>query len=243
MLRRARLIFAVSSAVRRTLEEMVQPSAPIAVVSGFLLQHQGSGTASELPPAVRAAIESGARIIGGVGTIVSYKGTDLFIAVARRIRQLLPREPLRFVWIGHEQQPEIRRLLEHDIERAGLCDVAILSKETNDPTAFFEALTLFLLPSREDSWPLVMLEAAKAGVPLVCFQRSGGAEEFVAHGGGTAVPYLDVEAMAQAAVRYLSEPDLLARDSGIARQLARAVTREQQVGKIAANIAAMLRSR
>jgi glycosyltransferase involved in cell wall biosynthesis len=79
-----------------------------------------------------------------------------------------------------------------------------------DPTSFLESLSLILLPSGEDSWPLVLLEAAAAGVPIVCFQRSGGAEEFVAQGGGAAVPYLDVEAMAQAAVRYLSEPDLMA---------------------------------
>src|SRR3954464_14858749 len=102
-----------------------------------------------------------------------------------------------------------------------------------DPTSFFQSLSLFLLPSREDSWPLVMLEAAAAGVPIVCFQRSGGAEAFVANGGGTAVAYLDVEAMAQAAVRYLSDPDLTARDAGIARQRARGVTAEGQVGKVA----------
>ena len=49
---------------------------------------------------------------------------------------------------------------------------------------------------------LVMLEAAAASVPIVCVQRSGSAEEFVENGGGIAVPCLDVEAVAQAAVRY-----------------------------------------
>jgi glycosyltransferase involved in cell wall biosynthesis len=240
MLRRARLIFAVSATVRKTLEELIQPSASISVVSGFLLQRPGTGTVSDLPAAVRSAVGSGARIIGGVGTLAWYKGTDLFIAVARRIRELLPGQPLAFIWMGQEHSPDVRRLLEHDIERAGLRDVVILPGQTEDPRAFFASLSLFLLPSREDSWPLVMLEAAAAGVPIVCFQRSGGAEEFVANGGGTAVPYLDVEAMAQTAVRYLSEPDLMARDSSIARQLAQVVTREEQVRRIASEIAQVL---
>ena len=48
--------------------------------------------------------------------------------------------------------------------------------------------------------------------------------------------------MAQAAVRYLSEPDLMARDSGIGRQLAKRVTAEEQIGKIASEIAQMLQS-
>ena len=242
MLKRARLIFAVSSAVRHALEEAIQPSATISVVNGFLLERQGTGTESDLPPAVRDAIDSGAQIIGGVGTIAWYKGTDLFLAVAKRIRQLLPRQQLKFIWMGQEQFPEVRRLLERDIERAGLSQVVLMPGQTPDPRAFFESLSLFLLPSREDSWPLVMLEAAAAGVPIVCFQHSGGAEEFVANGAGMAVPYLDVEAMAQAAVRYLSEPGLRERDARIARQLARAVTREEQIRKIAAGIARVLNS-
>jgi glycosyltransferase involved in cell wall biosynthesis len=234
------LIFAVSSAVRATLEEVIQPSAAVAVVNGFLLEREGIPDANDLPPAVRDAVRSGARIVGGVGTIAWYKGTDLFVAVASRIRQLLPREPLRFVWMGEEQQAEVRRLLERDIERAGLSEVVILPGQTHDPRPFFESLSVFLLPSREDSWPLVMLEAAAAGVPIVCFQRSGGAEEFVAGGGGTAVPYLDVEAMAQAVVRYLSEPGLMEHDSRIARELVRAVSREEQIRKIASGIAQVL---
>lgn len=242
MLRRARLIFAVSSAVRKTLEEVIQPSATISVVNGFLLEREGTGIGNDLPSAVRDAIESGAKIIGGVGTIAWYKGTDLFIAVAKQIRQLLPHQPLKFIWMGQEQYPDVRRLLERDIERAGLSQVLFMPGQMHDPRAFFESLSLFLLPSREDSWPLVMLEAAVAGVPMVCFQHSGGAAEFVANGGGMSVPYLDVEAMAQAAVRYLSEPDLRERDSRIARQLVRAVTRDAQIQKIASGIAQILNS-
>ena len=242
MLRHARLIFAVSPSVRETLEEVIKPSARIAIVSGFVLERSPTSEAHEPPPVLGAAIRSGAKIIGGIGTMAPYKGTDLFLAVALRIRQLLPLQQLKFMWIGREQHLDIRRLLEHDIERAGLRDVVALPGGMENPTSFFESLSLFLLPSREDSWPLVMLEAAAAGVPMVCFQRSGGAEIFVANGGGTAVPYLDVEAMAQAAVRYLSEPELMARDSGIARQLAGGVTPEGQIGKIASELAQMLKS-
>jgi glycosyltransferase involved in cell wall biosynthesis len=242
MLRRARLIFAVSPNVRKTLEDVIHPSGRISVVSGFLLERPATSEVREPPAALRAAVRSGAKIIGGMGTMAPYKGTDLFLAVALRIRQLLPMQELRFIWIGHAHHVDIRRLLEHDIERSGLSDVAALPGGMEDPTSFLESLSLFLLPSREDSWPLVMLEAAAAGVPIVCFQRSGGAEMFLANGGGTAVPYLDVEAMAQAAVRYLSEPDLMARDSGIARRLARGVTPEEQVGKIASEVAQMLQS-
>jgi glycosyltransferase involved in cell wall biosynthesis len=243
MLRRAQLIFTVSTAVQKTLEDLIRPSARIAVVSGFLPGRPNTGESKELHPAVRAASVSGARIIGEVGTMSWYKGTDLFVAAARRIRQLLPDQHLAFVWIGEEWYPEARRQLEYDIKLAELDDVVLLPGGMTDPTPFFESLSLLLLPSREDSWPLVMLEAAAAGVPLICFQHSGGAEQFLASGGGIAVPYLDVEAMAQAAVRYMSDSQLMARDSGIAREIGGSVTPGQQIRKIATELASMLRSR
>jgi glycosyltransferase involved in cell wall biosynthesis len=239
MLRRAGLIFAVSAAVGRMLEDLVQPSARIAIASGFVPARPGTGGSDELPPAVGAAASSGAMIIGGAGTMSWWKGSDLFIAVARRIRQLLPQQHLMFIWIGEEHYPA-RRQLEHDIQRAELEGVVIFPGMMRDPTSFFQSLSLFLLPSREDSWPLVMLEAAAAGVPMVCFQNSGGAEQFLATGGGTAVPYLDLEAMAQAAARYLSEPELRSRDSRIAREIGRSVNGEEQIRKIASELAAML---
>ena len=126
---------------------------------------------------------------------------------------------------------------------AKLDDVVTFPGGTQDPSEFLQSLSLLLLPSREDSWPLVMLEAAAEGVPIVCFQDSGGAEHFLASGGGTAVPYLDVEAMAQAAVRYLSDPELMARDFRIAREIAQAVTPEEQIRTLASALAQSLQAR
>lgn len=243
VLRRANLIFTVSGKVTTTLEALIQPSARIVIVSGFAPRRPGTGKLQDLPLTIRAASSSHAKIIGGVGTMSWYKGTDLFVAVARRIRHLLPHHELRFIWIGDEWYPEARRQLEHDIKLAELEDVVSLPGAMKDPTLFFQSLSLLLLPSREDSWPLVMLEAATEGVPVVYFRGSGGAEQFLAAGGGTAVPYLDVEAMAQAAARYLSDPELRARESRVAREIGRSVTAGEQIQKIASELAAMLASR
>jgi glycosyltransferase involved in cell wall biosynthesis len=243
LLRRADVIFAVSPQVRETLEDLIQPEARIVVASGFVPVHSVAEASRELPPGPRVVSSSGAGIIGAMGTMSWYKGADLFVVVARRIRQLLPDYDLRFVWIGEEWRSGVRRQLEHDIKIANLDDVVILPGGMEDPTGFLQSLSLLLLPSREDSWPLVMLEAAAEGVPIVCFQNAGGAEHFVASGGGTAVPYLDVEAMAQAAVRYLSDPRLMARDSRIAREIAGSVTPEEQIRKIASELAKIHASR
>ena len=68
--------------------------------------------------------------------------------------------------------------------------------ESDGTEEFYAALDLFSLTSREDPFPVAMLEAAAAGLPIVCFQDSGGGPEFVGGDAGVCVAYADVEGMA-----------------------------------------------
>jgi glycosyltransferase involved in cell wall biosynthesis len=239
VLRRADLIFAVSPDVRSILERLVAPDAPIVVVRGFIPAH---ATPQDPAPVAAAASDSGAQIVGAMGTMSWYKGAELFIVVAQRIRQLLPDHDVQFVWAGRHWRSDTGFQLAHDLERAGLDGVVRFVGETEDPATFLRSLAVLLLPSREDSWPLVMLEAAAEGVPIVCFRGAGGAEHFVASGGGVAVPYLDVEAMAQAVTGYLSDPELRARDAQMARELVRTPTPDEQIHLVASEIAGLVRA-
>jgi glycosyltransferase involved in cell wall biosynthesis len=243
MLRRADVIFAVSPQVEATLEELVEPSARIVIASGFVPARSSGDVSRELPAVAKRAIAEATHVVGAIGTMSWYKGADLFVAIAQRIRQLTPDLDVRFVWIGEEWRAEIRHQLAHDVKLAGLDDLVVFPGGVDDPTRFLQSLTLLLLPSREDSWPLVMLEAAAEGVPIVCFHGAGGAQHFLAAGGGTAVPYLDVEAMARAAVRYLSDRELRARDSEVIRGLSTSVNAEEQIAKIGMELAAVIASR
>jgi glycosyltransferase involved in cell wall biosynthesis len=51
--------------------------------------------------------------------------------------------------------------------------------------------------SREDPYPLVMLNAAAFSTLTVCFEGSGGPPEFVGNDAGVTVPYGDILAMAR----------------------------------------------
>ncbi len=68
----------------------------------------------------------------------------------------------------------------------------------DDVTPYLRAADVFLLTSREDPFPLVALEAAQCGVPIVCFADAGGMPAFVEADAGAVVPFADVEAMAGA---------------------------------------------
>jgi glycosyltransferase involved in cell wall biosynthesis len=50
----------------------------------------------------------------------------------------------------------------------------------SDSRPYFEAMNVFFLSSREDPFPLVMLEAAHVGRPIVGVRASGGVSDFLA---------------------------------------------------------------
>ena len=68
----------------------------------------------------------------------------------------------------------------------------------NDARPYLRAADVFLVTSREDPFPLVALEAAECGVPIVCFADAGGMPTFVEADAGIVVPFEDVDAMAAA---------------------------------------------
>ncbi len=141
--------------------------------------------------------------MGGVGTADWRKGPDIFIQVAATVFHSLPQGDILFIWKGVSKNNTDVRRLGHDIDKLGLADKILLEESSAQMPAFYQQLDLLLLTSREDPYPLVVLEAAAAAVPTVCFEKAGGAVEFVeASHGGKALPYLDIQAMA-AEVIYL----------------------------------------
>lgn len=239
-LERADVVFVVSEGVRSAIESLEVHPKTVIVAPGHPPKRpnrheQGGGG---LPQEVSAAIARGSPIVGALGTMSWYKGVDLFPAVARRVVDLTD-DDVRFVWMGRETEERVGERLAHDLERTGLRDHVWFPGEIADPSDFLEQLDVLLLPSREDSWPLVMLEAASAAVPIVCFARAGGAESFVAGGAGCSVPYLDIDAMARAVVRYLAHPEEAARAGAAGRAAVEAIDPDEQVATIARALASI----
>ncbi|MCC7377369.1 MAG: glycosyltransferase family 4 protein [Verrucomicrobiales bacterium] len=136
-------------------------------------------------------------LVGGCGTTDWRKGVDLFTVIAQRFREMSPKTPAAFVWVGGGDE---RTDAQHRFTaaRAGLSDYCRFIGETNQPMDYLAAIDVFAMVSREDPFPLVMLEAGSFGVPTVCWADSGGAPEFVEADAGIVVPYLSVDRFANA---------------------------------------------
>jgi glycosyltransferase involved in cell wall biosynthesis len=157
-------------------------------------------------------------LVGASGTTDWRKSPDLFIELARSIHHMLPMLQVHFVWVGGRNSGLGFHKLRHLMKSFGVSDSVHFVGTQPRPLDYFAALDVFALTSREDPFPLVMLEAASVGNPIVCFDGSGGAKEFVAEDCGFAVPYLDVEAMATRVVDMLQSPDLRNRMGGRAKE-------------------------
>lgn len=151
------------------------------------------------------------KVVIGCGRGMPFrKGADLFIEVAKDLQHKLPDETF-LIWIGdfdpNEYDDQLGYWRDYQWRLEKEKNIKFLGFQTNTRD-YLQADDLFLLTSREDPFPLVMLEAAQSGLPVICFEQSGGAPEFVMNEAGIVVPFCDVEKMVEASLHILSDDTL-----------------------------------
>ncbi len=149
------------------------------------------------------------------------KGPDLFLAVARQVLQQRAADNVHFVWAGAFER-ELKAWCEHDRRGMAFADRVHFIGFQQDDAVYQAAADILALTSREDPLPHVMLSAMEAGVPVVAFAGSGGADEILADGRGVLVPYLDVAGMAGAIAGLLLDEE---RRRDIGRRAAETIAR------------------
>ena len=110
------------------------------------------------------------------------KGVDLFINTCEKV--VFSNPDIKFVWIGafesDDQELNLRNLIKEKQLDTNLIFTGSLPYDVYN----FSPFDIFFLPSREDTYPLVVLEAAIMKVPTICFSGSGGVVEFVGDDAG-----------------------------------------------------------
>jgi glycosyltransferase involved in cell wall biosynthesis len=167
---------------------------------------------------VRAAlgITSDMVLIGTVCRLAEEKRPQLFVDTARFL--LNQRPDLRFVFYGTgPMAEEIRRYI-------GFCSISekiMLPGVTNDIWASLAAMDLFVLTSRMEGLPNVLIEAQGAGLPVVCTAVGGMPETYVEGETGFGVPSATTKDVAAAILRLVCDPHLRRNMSTKAMKFAR----------------------
>lgn len=172
-------------------------------------------------------------VVGACGEMEWRKGSDLFLQMARDCIARGEFPNIRFLWVGGAANTVESLRFAHDVRALGLGDVCRHVTSTANVHDYYCAMDVFALPSREDPYPLVVLEAGRHGLPTICFDDAGGAAEFVGCDAGVIVPYLAIRQFAEAVQDLSTAPERLAALGESAERKARlANSLERQAPKL-----------
>ena len=223
----------------KIIPEYIVPEKPL---------HGGDRSRDSLTPStnertllnkLHQAIDLGIPIFGIGGNPIHRKGFDLFPLLIKECKTQFADTPFLAVWIGCGDGSEPQVALEWDLSHLGMNNEVALIPSVSMPTfrwivRQFRVLTLL---SREDPFPLVVLEAGLMGIPTVCFEGSGAIPEFAAEGQCVSVNYLDIPAFATAVMRLCLDP---AEATKIGEQCRQKVMGDLTLEKVAPLVADVL---
>jgi glycosyltransferase involved in cell wall biosynthesis len=143
----------------------------------------------------------GLPVILGVGELCARKDFGTLIKAFAKVRQ---QRSSRLVILGEGRQQERLTNLVHNL---GLESDVLFPGFVINPYAYMSKAAVFVLSSRCEGAPVVLMEALAVGVPVVSTDCPSGPREILQNGLlGPLVPVGDVDAMAQAIISTLDNP-------------------------------------
>jgi len=165
----------------------------------------------EIPPFTQKMLPTkpdGTYLIGSLGRLHAQKGMDLLLHAAKIVLKKFPR--CRFLIGGEGPEKENLEALARTLEIQSHVTFPGLIKDSKD---FLSQLDLFVLASRWEGMPNVILEAMSLQKPVVS-TRVGGAIDLIDDGqDGMLVPPEEPDACAKAILALLDDSNLRRRIS------------------------------
>lgn len=164
--------------------------------------------AADRDQAVVDAGLAGQRLVGCFGRIREQKGTDLFVEA---MVALLPDNPGWTAIISGRVTPEHQAFadrLKARIAAAGLTERVRFLGEVPDIKPWYQRVSLYVAPSRNEGFGLTPLEAMASGAAVVASDAGAYAEMIVPGETGVVVGAGDGAALTRAIATYMADPDL-----------------------------------
>ncbi len=164
------------------------------------------------------------KIVLSVGRFVPIKGFDVLLKAAKGFS-----EDVGFYFVGGEPTEEYLEL-QRKLDLKNVHFEGFQNKE--GILRYYRAADLFVLPTRNDTWGLVINEAMAQGLPVVTTTRCVAGTEFVQDGEtGYLVPPDDVQALRNAMDKILSDDALLEKMSENSLKKAQGYTFEKAAAR------------
>lgn len=178
---------------------------------------RGSGVDLERfrPPEEAPAQNEGCRFLF-VGRLLREKGIHELVAAARRIKRHHPEASVQLLGRRDERNPSVVTVEELAAwEEEG---VVRWLGEVTDVRDILAAADVVVLPSYREGTPRALLEAAAMGKPVIATDAVGCREAVDDEKTGLLVPVRDANALGNAMIRLIDDPDLRHRLGGAGRE-------------------------
>ena len=160
----------------------------------------------EYPPRIdpdTVGVSSRKRLLA-MGRLDSVKGFDMLLDAYIQLEQQHSDWELVIVGEGGD-----RDALQNRIDSAHLSDKAMLVGQVGNPSDWYRSAHLFVLSSRHEGFPNVLVEAMAHGLPVVSFDCEAGPRNIISHEkDGLLVPAGDTTALVAALDRMMSNSRL-----------------------------------
>ena len=172
---RADMVFAVSDDTKRELEEL-GVTKPIEIVYNLVdTSNYHTVPADKIAARAKVGVNAAAWLVVGSGQVQPRKRVDDFVAAARELPDM------QFIWVGgmpfgrlaadHSDMQKLIDVAPSNVTFTGVVDHA-------DVKTYYQAADVFWLPSEQETFGLVVVEAAAAGLPVVLRDISDYTETF-----------------------------------------------------------------
>jgi glycosyltransferase involved in cell wall biosynthesis len=173
----------------------------------------------------RYGLRPGQRIIGMAARLATEKGVEYLVQALPRVLERHPNARVLFLGqhagvLGEERYAQ---KLAASIERLGDHWIFLGILPPRDVTAFFNLAEVTVLPSinSTESFGMVQVESMSCGTPVIASDLPGVRQPVRTTGMGMIVPPADPEALAEALIRILDQPNGYHGDAeAIARRFA-----------------------
>jgi glycosyltransferase involved in cell wall biosynthesis len=150
----------------------------------------------------RASLDN--KVVVAAGRMGPQKGFDRLLPVWAKVAREHPHWELR-IWGGGKGIGKLRR----QAEELGIADSARVMGFTNKLHEEFSDSSLYVMSSRKEGFPMVLLEAMSVGLPVVSYDCPTGPRDIIREGvDGYVVPDGDGDALATALSRLMEDPEL-----------------------------------
>jgi len=193
-------VIAVSEGVGRSARRLLSPfGPPVRVVyNGF--DFAALRSKSQQPVKEAWLQNKTTPVVISCGRLQQQKAFEVLLRAFADLRQMTP---VRLIILGEGPEHEALLSLARTL---GVAEDVSLPGFVDNPIAWFAKSDLFVLPSRCEGHPLVLIEALVAGIPIISTDCSSGPNEILENGRfGTLVPVENAAALTEAMLQALKQ--------------------------------------